>query len=380
MKIIADENIPFVSELFSPFGEIVLRHGREISCADVKDADILLVRSVTKVNKALLEGSAVSFVGTCTIGIDHLDTQYLKQQNIHYTSAPGCNAYGVVQYVFSALATLGLLDDINRSKVAVVGCGNVGGTVLRMLNTLGFDCIAIDPFIDPASVAPVPVKPFEAVYDCDLICMHTPLTVSGTAPSKHLFNRDVFHKLKKGAVLLNAGRGGVIHNDALLEYLVVNKDLSVVLDVWEPEPDISTELLNQVTLGSPHIAGYSYEGRVNGSLIIHDKLQSYLNAHGADASSNRAPIDALIAQGKQTLEVDSLAQAIMSTYQLSSDDKALREAAKNLPKSFDLLRKNYPKRREFSHFYARPSMAAKNPQQLAHNLETLGFLVPKKNA
>jgi len=359
MHIVADENIPFVETLFAAFGKITLLPGRHIQASDVAHADILLVRSVTKVNAALLDGSNVKFVGTCTIGIDHLDTLYLQQKGITYSSAPGCNAKGVVQFAMSTLATLGLLDHgVNTDKkVAVIGCGNVGGTVLNMLHTLGFDCVGIDPLISAEKIAPVKRVPLGDLSDYDMVFCHTPYTTTGNAPTHHLINAHNLSTLKPDALLVNAGRGGVIDNQALLAFLA-NKDasfakentLNVVLDVWEPEPDMSPQLLDKVTLGSPHIAGYSYEGRVNGSLMIHDALLAFLTRQGVSVQSQRAEVDAILDQDKPTITVKHLRDAILQAYDVRTDDADLRNAVQGLPASFDALRKNYPKRREFSHF------------------------------
>ncbi|ABD80421.1 4-phosphoerythronate dehydrogenase [Saccharophagus degradans] len=373
MKIVADENIPFVNELFEPIGEILLRPGREITPADVKNADILLVRSVTPVNAALLEGSKVQFVGTCTIGTDHLDKAYLDERDIAYSSAPGCNAGGVVQYALSAMAVLGLLQDSPSKdfKVAVVGCGNVGSRVYRTLSALGYDCIGVDPFLDTSTIPHL--QPFEAIYDCDLICCHTPLTRSGPAPTEHMFNTDVFNHLKSGATLLNAGRGGVIDNRALLQYLNTHNDLTVVLDVWESEPDILVELLDAVALGSTHIAGYSYEGRINGSLMIHRALIDYLLAHGEHPEDTRRAIEAYVAKDKETINVTSFADAVLATYDVRDDDALLRQAVQGLPASFDMLRKQYRKRREFSHYQIEAA-----PPKLMPLLQSLGYGVVAK--
>lgn len=368
MKIVADENIPFVNELFAPIGEIVLRPGREICPSDVKSADVLLVRSVTPVNEALLAGSKVKFVGTCTIGVDHLDTQYMDAQGITYSSAPGCNAGGVVQYALSAMAVLGLLEDAPSRdfKVAVVGCGNVGSRMYRTLNALGYDCIGIDPFKTTQEIPHL--QPFEAIYDCDLICCHTPLTRTGPAPTEHLINADVLNHLKSGATLLNAGRGGVIDNRDLLAHLSKRDDLTAVLDVWEGEPNIMPELLDAVALASPHIAGYSYEGRINGSLMIHRALVDYLLAHGEHPEDSRRSIEDHVAEGKPSIRVGSFAEAVLTTYDVRRDDQALRQAVSGLPASFDALRKHYPKRREFSHYLIETA-----PPALMPLLTSLGY-------
>ncbi len=272
MKIVADENIPFARELFSEFGELTLLPGRHMRVEDVVDADALLVRSVTPVNEALLKQSKVKFVGTCTIGVDHLDIAYLQENEIRYASAPGCNANAVAQYVLSALAKQQKLD--SSKNVVVVGGGNVGSRVYKQLKALGMSCVCVDPFIQ--SKDDMSFAQFDAIYDADIICVHTPFTVSGDFPTQHMFNQEVISKLKPGALLLNAGRGGVVDSQALLNQLQLGQRLTVVLDVWENEPGINAQLLQKVDIGTPHIAGYSFEGRVTGSLMIFRALCQFL--------------------------------------------------------------------------------------------------------
>lgn len=348
-KIIADENIPFVRELFASFGDVYLLKGRDISTRDVQDADVLLVRSVTQVGQHLLNGSSVKFVGTCTIGIDHLQTDWLNANNVQWASAPGCNALGVVQYVLSCLAIHERLEQ--RNKIAIVGCGNVGERLYRTLKSLGNDCVCIDPFKTRDEVPDL--GHFEDIYACDVLCLHTPLTKTGSHPTWHLFSAQVLQKLKPGALLINAGRGAVVDNQALLALLQKGQDLNVVLDVWEPEPDISVELLRRIALGTPHIAGYSYEGKVNGSLMIFDALCRFAaldekqNIHLQDLKQN---VLKLAFGEAQTLVADSATQAILATYDVRDDDQRLRAQVDKLPAAFDVLRKTYPVRREPGHY------------------------------
>lgn len=369
MKIVADENIPFAQTIFQQLGDVTLLPGRGMTAACVRDADVLLVRSVTEVNRALLEGSKVGFVGTCTIGTDHLDIPYLEKNNITYRSAPGCNANGVVQYVLAALAALGELDDIERlpfKKVAIVGCGNVGGRLYQTLSGLGFDCTGIDPFLAPHHFAKM--GDWSAILDADIICVHTPLTRTGDFPTEHLFREATLAALKPNCVLLNAGRGGAIHNRDLSTVLASRKDLRVVLDVWESEPDILRPLLQQVTLATPHIAGYSFEGRTNGTLMIFEALAQHL---GWDESK----VKAIFLQEKhkaygdsEMIFTESLKEAILSTYAIQDDHQRLLDAEQQLPSIFDYQRKHYPKRREFSHY------RVQTPKDVvAKKLEILGF-------
>lgn len=370
MKLVVDENIPFGERFFERFGEVVTAPGRHLSAEQVHDADVLIVRSVTRVDEQLLKGSKVKFVGTCTIGIDHLDTAYLRQNHIRYASAPGCNAGGVVQY---DLAALSHLDSHWRSKqLGVIGCGNVGGRLCKTLNALGVEYQVYDPFL--TSVDNPHLASLEQVLASDVVCMHTPYTTAGPHPTHHLLNETNLPRLKPGAVLLNAGRGGAIDNRALLAHLQAGADLKVVLDVWEDEPEVDLALMDQVVLGSPHIAGYSFEGKVNGSAMIYTQLVKHLDLDEAVFHEQLHRLMDKLRGEPQPVQCVSFAQAIASTYDVVADDarfrRALTDAAPaGVGPAFDLLRKTYPERREFSHFRALVQDA-----ELAHTLTNIGFL------
>lgn len=366
MKIVADENIPLLDPLFGGLGTIVKRPGREISAADVKDADALLVRSVTPVNAELLAGSAVGFVGTCTIGTDHLDKEYLTEAGIAFASAPGCNALGVVQYAVTAMVELGRFNP--DLKVGVVGCGNVGGRLYRTLKNFGFDCVGYDPFLTLAEIPDL--VDWETLFTCDVICVHTPLTKDGPYPTYHMLDTSFFQKLKAGALLLNAGRGDVIDNHALLDYLNTDNhnQIEVVLDVWESEPDILLPLMDKVVIATPHIAGYSFEGKTNGSLMIYEALAGHLQLESA-------AVTALVGRVKQdaygvpkSLESADIKSLIRSTYAIMEDDQRLRDVRDEMLSGFDRLRKAYPVRREFGHFRVSGAEPAQTLQ-----LSALGF-------
>jgi len=367
MKIVVDENIPLVQELFAPLGTIVSRPGRSICAEDVRDADVLLVRSVTLVGEPLLHSSTVKFVGTCTIGTDHLDKHWLEQQGVYYASAPGCNAYGVVQYVLAAMVELGLVD--TSLRVGIIGCGNVGGRLYRALKGVGFRCVCYDPFLRPEMIEDL--SEWQDLFTCDLICTHTPLTKGGPHPTYHMIDSHFFEKMKHGSVLLNAGRGEVINNLALLHYLQgPNQNaIRVVLDVWEPEPDINTALLEKVAIASPHIAGYSFEGKTNGSLMIYRELVQYLGLSGPEDEARVKFIEQQAYGEPEKLCIETLQQAIAATYAIGDDDTRLREAKNALPAEFDQLRKHYPKRREFSHY-----AFELEEQALVQQLLALGFI------
>ena len=323
LKIVADENIAYAQHFFADIGELILLSGRAISHSDVQDADILLVRSVTLVNRELLEGSSVRFVGSCTIGTDHIDTQWLSENSIHFSYAPGCNAQAVVEYVLAALRALDV--DLPASKVGIVGCGNVGGRLLRYLQRIDVDVVGYDPLLMNSDL---PLVDFETILTCDVICLHTPLTKSGAHSTYHMFDTSVINSLKPGTVLLNAGRGAVIDNAALLQRIENSADLNVVLDVWENEPAINGDLLAHVAIGTPHIAGYSAEGKLRGTEMVYEALCNIL---GCDQTA--APV---------VLGGDVIPYAIFA------DDAALREQYPiDGALAFDRLRKHYKPRREY---------------------------------
>ena len=249
MKLICDENIPFVHRFFDSFGEVVTRPGRSLQAADLEGADALIVRSVTRVNAELLARSDLRFVGTCTIGIDHLDTDYLDERGIAWASAPGCNSGGVVQYVLAALAQL--RPNWRQLSIGVIGAGGVGGRLMRTLQAVGVDCCAYDPFLSGRGY----LAPLQQVLAADVVCVHTPLTRTGPHPTLHMIGAAELAALKPGALLINAGRGGAVDGDALKHHLAAGAALSTALDVWEGEPAIDGALLERVDLGTPHIAG-----------------------------------------------------------------------------------------------------------------------------
>jgi len=379
MRIVADENIPLVNAFFGHMGEVVCLPGRTMTAADVRDADALIVRSVTKVNPVLLDGSRVKFVGTCTIGVDHLDQAYLDASAIRWSSAPGCNANSVVEFVYAALCHL----DINwlPVKFGIIGCGNVGGLLYKRLKAQGVDVRCYDPNLTLAQNPDL--TSLEEVLACDVISMHTPLVTTGAHPSFHLLGRKELLQLKTGAVLINCGRGPVINNQALLDVLAERDDLRVVLDVWEPEPDISLELLNHVLLGSPHIAGYSYDGKLNGTEMIYQAFcrhldknpQSSLTALVPPLANNQLRIDKNIDNHNNIFNI--VKELIKQVYDIAADDARLRALATQalsgevmFGEGFDGLRKHYPVRREFHNYQVHVENSTEADKKW---LQVLGF-------
>ncbi len=358
MRIVADENIPLLDSFFGDIGDICRVSGRTMTAADVQNADILLVRSVTRVNQALLEGSRVRFVGTCTIGTDHVDRQWLSSNRIAFSAAPGCNANSVVEYVLSVISLHAERRGVaNWSKlsVGIVGAGNVGGELAHKLDRLGFDVLCCDP--PRAEQENGDGQEFVSLEDamaCDVVTLHTPLTREGGYPTLHLFGRERLAALREHQLLINTSRGEVIDGSALLGRLEEPNAPAVVLDVWEHEPRIHAGLLDRVWLATPHIAGYSLEGKVQGSEMVYQALSRYMGLPARKQAGQFLPEPALakLSFTSAAEEMDSANIAIRSCYDPRRDDARMR-LAMSLPTdeqapAFDRLRRDYPVRREFS--------------------------------
>jgi len=348
MRILADENIPLAQAFFASLGEMRLVSGRSLSRDEVKQADVLLVRSVTQVNRDLLEGSSVRFVGTCTIGTDHLDLNYLREAGIAFASAPGCNARAVVDYVLCSLLILAERHgaSLRERRYGIVGCGAVGGRLAELLQGLGCTVWQCDPPRQAAEGGNF-VNLDAILAECDVISLHTPLNSS----THHLIGTDELARMRPHSWLINSSRGGVVDNQALL---AAHEDLSLVLDVWESEPQVSTQLAARCAIATPHIAGYSLDGRLRGTAQIYQALCTYLNLSPQVQLQDLLPAPWL---AELHLAGDcpadwALATICRAVYDPRRDDSAfrlkLRGNAQERRAAFDALRKNYPERREIS--------------------------------
>lgn len=376
MHILADENIPLVDEFFAGFGEIRRMPGRSINRAALENVDVLLVRSVTRVDREMLEGSALRFVGTCTIGTDHLDLDYFEQTGIEWASAPGCNARGVVDYVLGSLLALSEVrgEALARRRFGVVGAGEVGGRLLEVLRGLGWDVRVCDP---PRQVREAGdfVSLDEILEECDVISLHTPLTLGGDWPTFHLFDQARLSRLRPGTWLINASRGAVVDNAALRDLLLQRPDLEAVLDVWEGEPQVDVALAGLCRIATPHIAGYSLDGKLRGTAQIYAALCAARGVEPAIELAQLMPGPALteLAFASSAEPAEMLATLCRAVYDPRRDDADFRrsllgdEAQRRA--GFDLLRKQYPPRREIDGLKVR--IGGHNPA-LATIVEALG--------
>ncbi|MCH4880728.1 4-phosphoerythronate dehydrogenase PdxB [Pseudomonas sp. TMW22090] len=353
MLIVADENIPLLDAFFESFGEIRRVPGRSIDRATVEQADVLLVRSVTNVNRALLEGSKVRFVGTCTIGTDHLDLDYFQQAGISWSSAPGCNARGVVDYVLGSLLTLAEIEgaDLKQRTYGVVGAGEVGGRLVEVLKGLGWNVLVCDPPRQSAEGGDF-VSLEQIIERCDVISLHTPLKKHGAQSTWHLFDRDRLNQLKPGTWLINASRGPVVDNAALRNVLLQREDLQAVLDVWEGEPEVDVALADLCVLATPHIAGYSLDGKQRGTAQIYQAFCDFLGQPATVSLSELLPAPwlAQVTLNAQTDPAWALAMLCRGVYDPRRDDADFRRSlvgsVSEQRAAFDALRKHYPLRRE----------------------------------
>ncbi|WP_312974118.1 4-phosphoerythronate dehydrogenase PdxB [Atlantibacter hermannii] len=370
MKILVDENMPYARDLFARLGEVTAVPGRPIPVEELDDADALMVRSVTKVNSQLLDGKNVRFVGTATAGTDHVDQDYLAQAGIAFSAAPGCNAIAVVEYVFSALLMLAERDgfQLTDRTVGIVGVGNVGGRLQKRLEALGVRTLLCDP-PRAANGEPGDFQPLDKlVEEADILTFHTPLYKDGPYKTWHLADEALISRLKPGAILINACRGAVVDNAALLKCLEAGQKLSTVLDVWEPEPDLNVALLEKVDIGTAHIAGYTLEGKARGTTQVFEAYSAFIGKPQQIALDTLLPAPEF---GRITLhgplDQATLKRLVHLVYDVRRDDAPLRKVA-GVAGEFDKLRKHYLERREWSSLFVQCDDAS-----AAALLSALGF-------
>lgn len=330
MKIIVDDKIPYIREKMALLADdVVYKSGAAITADDVRDADALVVRTRTRCDRQLLEGSRVQLVATATIGYDHLDTQYLEQAGISWTNCPGCNAGSVAQYVECALLLLASERGLTLSSatIGIVGCGHVGSKVKAVAERLGMRVLVCDPPLGHADF----VSLEQIVRESDVITFHVPLTRDGAYATWHMADEAFFQRLSRVPYIINTSRGEVVDNDALLAALQAGRVRDAVIDVWEHEPVIDEQLLHRVFIGTPHIAGYSADGKVNADNMVIDALCRHFHlSHPGSITPPPLPDD--------TPETGSP----LDLYNPMVDSERLKADASQ----FEYLRNHYPLRRE----------------------------------
>ncbi len=351
MKIIADANMPGL-DVFAPHGEVIRVDGRQIGPDTVADAEVLLVRSVTRVDERLLADSPVRFVGSATIGTDHVDLQWLQQSGRHFAHAPGCNARAVAEYVLQALLLVSQGQGRRAAdlSVGVVGMGNVGSRVARWLSALGLEVKACDPPLAArGQTAAFSLEPLSAMLECDVLTLHVPLTDSGPWPTRHMLDANRLAAMGPERILINTCRGPVVDNTALGLLLEKGLGPATVLDVWEREPLVPASLLALVEQGSPHIAGYSVQGKENGTGMVYQAFCQWLGVAASEVSSE-ADLPVLTKNVESEAELLALLQ---EAYCLPDDCRRLKASLDDADpgRAFDQLRKQYPLRQEMHRWH-----------------------------
>jgi erythronate-4-phosphate dehydrogenase len=406
LTILVDENVPFAHEAFGRLGAVRVRPGRQIAAADVADVDVLIVRSVTRVDEALLRDSPVRFVGTATIGCDHVDLPYLAKRSIPFASAPGSNANSVAEYVTAALLQSARARGValQGATIAIVGVGNVGSRVALKAEALGMRCLLNDPPRQREARDPVFVPLRDAIAQADYVTLHVPLERQGPDATVGMANGRFFDALRPGAVFINTSRGAVVQEPSLSAALDAGRVAHAILDVWQGEPAIDPEMLRRAFIGTPHIAGYSYDGKVVATLMLYSALCDRLGVPDVvrvDLSGALPPAEVPLVDLRERdgSDEDLLRAAVSAVYDIMADDRALREATAgplaaagphaaigpngavgpnfssavtDRAAGFDLLRKRYRRRREFPHTAV---VVPRRRDALAAKAARLGFRV-----
>lgn len=351
MKILIDENMPYAEQLFSQLGEVVLKSGRTLTADDLVDVDALMIRSVTKVNAALIaKANKLKFVGTATAGMDHVDQALLKEKGIFFTAAPGCNKVGVAEYAFSVMMVLAQQHGFSvfEKTVGIIGAGQVGSYLQQCLEGIGIKVLINDPPKQEQGDSRTFTPLDTLIEQADIITLHTPITRDGEHPTHHMFDEARLNSLRGDQILINAARGPIVDNTALKARLLKNDGFIAALDVFEFEPEVDMELLPLLAFATPHVAGYGLEGKARGTTMIFNSycefLNKELNAHASELLPT-APVPKLVldrAWDEATLH--TITQLI---YDVRKDDALFRREISK-PGSFDLMRKNYWDRREYS--------------------------------
>jgi len=373
MKIVSDNKIPFLKGILEPYAHIEYYPGNEITNDKLVDADALITRTRTKCNSDLLNGTNIKLITTATIGYDHIDVNYCGQNNIKWLNAPGCNSGSVMQYVTTALLLISKKENFNLSTktIGIIGVGNVGSKVQKVAEALGMKVLLNDPPRRRAEGEEKFCSIDEILEKSDIITIHVPLNREGEDKTFHLADDSFFDRLKNKIIFLNTSRGEVVNTSSIKKAIRNNKVSNTVIDVWENEPEIDLELLEMVNIATPHIAGYSADGKANGTSVC---VNAVNNIFELGLETNWYPDNIPLAESGNQLQIDGrnkgnqdvLFEIITSTYLIMNDDEKLRNSAS----TFEKQRGNYPIRREFTNYFVQIENC--NPR-LVDILKKLGF-------
>jgi erythronate-4-phosphate dehydrogenase len=348
IKIVADDKIPFLKGVLEPFAIVEYDKGNEINKERLKDADALITRTRTKCNKELLEGTRVKFIATATIGFDHIDTNYCNSRGIKWTNAPGCNSGSVKQYIASALVRLSMKHnfDLSEKTIGIIGHGNVGSKIANLANALGMKVLINDPPLQRKNQSLNFISFEEIKEKADIITFHVPLNKDGLDKTFYMADDTFFKSLKPNCIIINSSRGEVVDNSALKNALINLKLGGAILDVWENEPNIDIELLQLLDYATPHIAGYSADGKANGTAMSVQAISDFFGFGIKNWFPSNVPAPenekfTIDCNGKSGNELTS--ELILKTYDIKEDDERLRKSVE----TFEKQRGNYPLRREF---------------------------------
>lgn len=355
MIIAIDCALPYWEEFFSDLGEVRPFSGKKLKPEDLRDVDALIVRTVTAVHAALLEGSAVRFVGAASAGMDHVDCAYLEKQGIRFSYAAGCNADAVSEYILTALHIVAARRhwNLKEKTLAVIGVGNVGSRVSRKARSLGMRVLLCDPPLRDLTGDPE-YQPFESVQKADILTFHVPLVTGGPYPTRHMLNREVLSRLSPEQFVINASRGEVLDSRELKSALRKRQISGAVLDVWEGEPRIDYSLLELADIGTPHVAGTTLDGKIKAVAMMRAALCDYLGHPAPTKDDAWYPESRHVRPDTLTTQQEAVASVLRQAYDIEMDDAALR-ALGALPsgqtaESFERLRTHHPLRPEFPHY------------------------------
>jgi erythronate-4-phosphate dehydrogenase len=373
IRIVADDKIPFLKGALDSFANVTYMPGRQINRDALINADALLVRTRTKCDAELLEGTPVKFIASATIGFDHIDTVYCSERKIEWTNAPGCNSSSVQQYIASAIMRIASESDtdLREMTLGIIGVGNVGSKVEKLARLMGMNVLLNDPPREKKERGINFVSLDRILRESDIISLHVPLNMDGEDKTWHMFDNESIDKIRDGVWLINSSRGEVIETEALKNAVTNDKLSGVIIDVWEKEPEIDIPLMHMSFLATPHIAGYSSDGKANGTAMAVRALGKWFNfpLDGWFPGNIPQPSDPVISiEGTNKDDLEIVKKAVLHSYNIMEDDIKLRFD----PSHFEKIREEYPVRREFNAYSVKLNGGSQNAVRM---LTDLGFIV-----